>query len=316
MLSKYPIVDVYFHQWAVNGYIHKIHHGDWFGGKGVGLCKLKVDNYYVNVYTAHLHAEYNRECDEYMAHRVIQAFDTAQFIHFTSGGVDLVVLAGDLNTEPGDLAYRLLLTVPGLTDSFVKAQISEGIKSTTNESRNNSYTSSSLKKRDACGKRIDHIMYHPGSNLQVFLKKYDLPLEDRVPNKRFSYSDHEAISAILHINGDMASPAADNTTERILVLKESIDVLEKEMNNLKSHKRFYWLCGIFPFCLLLITIFVDVPSSFTIPYNIFRTILTMLALFFISMATIWNRIERSGVISSLLSMRILLERLSNEKSKI
>ncbi|KAJ8926431.1 hypothetical protein NQ314_021219 [Rhamnusium bicolor] len=53
-----------------------------------------------------LHAEYNRECDEYQAHRVLQAYDTAQFIMLTSGGADLVVLAGDLNTEPGDLAYR------------------------------------------------------------------------------------------------------------------------------------------------------------------------------------------------------------------
>lgn len=41
-----------------------------------------------------------------MAHRVLQAFDTAQFIKLTSGGADFVILAGDLNTEPGDLAYR------------------------------------------------------------------------------------------------------------------------------------------------------------------------------------------------------------------
>lgn len=53
-----------------------------------------------------LHAEYNRNCDEYLAHRVLQAYDTAQFIQLTSGKADLVVLAGDLNTEPGDLAYR------------------------------------------------------------------------------------------------------------------------------------------------------------------------------------------------------------------
>lgn len=53
-----------------------------------------------------LHAEYDRNCDEYQAHRVLQAFDTAQFIQLTSMGADLVVLAGDLNTEPDDLSYR------------------------------------------------------------------------------------------------------------------------------------------------------------------------------------------------------------------
>lgn len=60
----------------------------------------------VYCYWLQLHAEYNRNCDEYQAHRVLQAYDTAQFIHLTSGSCDFVVLAGDLNTEPGDLAYR------------------------------------------------------------------------------------------------------------------------------------------------------------------------------------------------------------------
>lgn len=43
-----------FHKWPLNGYVHKIHHGDWFGGKGVGLCKIKILNMNINVYTAHV----------------------------------------------------------------------------------------------------------------------------------------------------------------------------------------------------------------------------------------------------------------------
>lgn len=43
-----------FHKWPLNGYVHKIHHGDWFGGKGVGLCKIKVRNMNINVYIAHV----------------------------------------------------------------------------------------------------------------------------------------------------------------------------------------------------------------------------------------------------------------------
>lgn len=53
-----------------------------------------------------LHAEYDRESDDYNAHRVVQAFDTAQFIQMTRGSSVIQVLAGDLNTEPGDLAHR------------------------------------------------------------------------------------------------------------------------------------------------------------------------------------------------------------------
>jgi sphingomyelin phosphodiesterase 2 len=43
-----------FHKWPLNGYVHKIHHGDWFGGKGVGLCKIKVKNININIYVAHV----------------------------------------------------------------------------------------------------------------------------------------------------------------------------------------------------------------------------------------------------------------------
>lgn len=55
ILSKHPILMTLFHAWSVNGYVHRIHHGDWFGGKGVGLCKILVrDNHPVNVYIAHV----------------------------------------------------------------------------------------------------------------------------------------------------------------------------------------------------------------------------------------------------------------------
>lgn len=59
ILSKYPITTTLFHVWAINGYIHRIQHGDWFGGKGVGLCKLSVHGYTVNFYIAHVRPESN-----------------------------------------------------------------------------------------------------------------------------------------------------------------------------------------------------------------------------------------------------------------
>lgn len=54
ILSRFPIQDVMFHKWPLNGYVHKIHHGDWFGGKGVGLCRLKIHDMNVNIYIAHV----------------------------------------------------------------------------------------------------------------------------------------------------------------------------------------------------------------------------------------------------------------------
>uniref|UniRef100_A0A1B0CW76 sphingomyelin phosphodiesterase n=2 Tax=Lutzomyia longipalpis TaxID=7200 RepID=A0A1B0CW76_LUTLO len=129
VLSAYPITAAFFHAWSVNGYVHRIQHGDWFGGKGVGLCRIAIQGHTINFYTAHLHAEYNRQSDEYMAHRVIQAFDTAQFIQQTRSDSVVQILAGDLNTEPGDLAYRVLLSTSQLRDAYQK-----GAPHGTNES--------------------------------------------------------------------------------------------------------------------------------------------------------------------------------------
>lgn len=68
-----------FHSWSVNGYVHRVQHGrvllisrstvkkiyfifpklyllpgDWFGGKGVGLCQIMVQKQPVNIYIAHV----------------------------------------------------------------------------------------------------------------------------------------------------------------------------------------------------------------------------------------------------------------------
>lgn len=59
VFSKWPILDVLFHKWQVNGYVHKVLHGDWYGGKGIGLCRLNVNGFKVNIYTCHVRLPYN-----------------------------------------------------------------------------------------------------------------------------------------------------------------------------------------------------------------------------------------------------------------
>jgi hypothetical protein len=68
-----------------------------------------------------LHAQYDRDNDEYFAHRLIQAFDLAQFIRVTAASADLCVLAGDLNVETEDLCLQIILHYARLTDAMTKA---------------------------------------------------------------------------------------------------------------------------------------------------------------------------------------------------
>lgn len=54
ILSKSCIVDAALCQFSLNGYAHKILHGDWYGGKGVGLCKVIHHGIKINLYVTHV----------------------------------------------------------------------------------------------------------------------------------------------------------------------------------------------------------------------------------------------------------------------
>ncbi|CAG9766639.1 unnamed protein product [Ceutorhynchus assimilis] len=321
ILSKHPIEETFFHQWSVNGYIHKLQHADWFGGKGVGLCRLKIvddkDTYFANVYTTHLHAEYNRASDEYQAHRVLQAYDTAQFILLTSQSADLIVLAGDLNTEPEDLPYRVILTVPGLVDSFVQARDVPQEKMATCDSFRNSYTPPMLLKTQKLGKRIDYVMYHPGTNVTINLKSYDLPMLERVPKKSFSYSDHEGVLVELSISHNSKSGLNQpDEAAKKLVLEECIDLCKDALKSIANAKIFYWFIVVF-MCIFIICSLVF-PAVYTVPvvtdnpiiFSVCRVLLTGLTFFAFLMATLWSPIEMHGVLSGKVAMEVSLKKIT------
>ncbi|XP_011157729.1 putative neutral sphingomyelinase isoform X2 [Solenopsis invicta] len=294
ILSRYPIQDVMFHKWPLNGYVHKIHHGDWFGGKGVGLCKIKILNMNVNVYITHLHAEYNHENDEYMAHRVLQAFDTAQFVKMTSGGADAIILAGDLNTEPQDLAYKIIQGVSGLVDTCPNSASHIG----TNECANNSYTSSKLAQTKPDGKRIDHIMYLGSKTVKVEVTNFQHPWLNRVPYKNFSYSDHEAVMATLKfINDKHVTNNLDITDS----LKEAIVICENALKSVQRQRFWYGLSAfilIIPLILSIRSIWLNCMNmslAVDISLNIVCILLTAIFCYTLFMSSLWNSVEKNAL---------------------
>nr|XP_025967669.1 sphingomyelin phosphodiesterase 2 [Dromaius novaehollandiae] len=80
VFSRFPILDAFLYRYSLNGYPYMLQHGDWFCGKSVGLVVIKISGIVFNVYVTHLHAEYCREKDAYLPHRVVQAWELAQFI--------------------------------------------------------------------------------------------------------------------------------------------------------------------------------------------------------------------------------------------
>ncbi|KAI5645139.1 endonuclease/Exonuclease/phosphatase family domain-containing protein [Phthorimaea operculella] len=193
VFSKWVIQDVFFHQWALNGYVHKIHHGDWFGGKGVGLCRIKYNNYLINVYCTHLHAEYHQD-DIYLAHRMLQAYSTAELVKLTSASADVCVLAGDLNTGPGELSFKLISQLPSLLDPFDLqcAHTNAAVRPAagTCDNANNSYSDPKMAAKLPDGKRIDHILFRVDGDLECAHTNAAVrPPAGTCDNANNSYSD-------------------------------------------------------------------------------------------------------------------------------
>ncbi|KAJ0179484.1 hypothetical protein K1T71_005196 [Dendrolimus kikuchii] len=245
VFSKWVIQDVFFHQWPLNGYIHKIHHGDWFGGKGVGLCRIKCGDRLVNIYCTHLHAEYHAD-DIYLAHRVLQGYSTAEFIYLTTPPADVSILAGDLNAGPGDLSFKILSQIPSLIDPYdLKCESSNPLMrkpSGTSDNVNNSYSDSKLAKSCPEGKRIDHILYNVSAKWEASVVNFGNPLEDRVPGQKFSYSDHNAVCLELLLKPSQnKSVLRQDTKDGVFdeTINQAIKVCEDAAKNLSKSKKLF-----------------------------------------------------------------------------
>ncbi|XP_053099481.1 sphingomyelin phosphodiesterase 2 isoform X2 [Hemicordylus capensis] len=198
IFSKHQILDTFLYQYSVNGYPYMLQHGDWFGGKSVGLVVLKIQGVVFNIYATHLHAEYCREKDAYLPHRVVQAWELGQFIQHTSKGADVMLLGGDLNMHPEDVGIRLLQAWAGLQDSFVAAEKVEGCEDGCTLVPANCFTN---KKELQCypqGIRIDYIFYKSLPQYKVRCNSH-VTTTGTAPGKDIPYSDHEAVTAILSL---------------------------------------------------------------------------------------------------------------------
>lgn len=266
-----------------------------------------------------LHAEYDRENDDYKAHRVIQAFDTAQFIEATRNAAVLQVLAGDLNSEPGDLAYRTLLSVAGLTD----ACSSPGTG--TNECAHNAYTSTAAAQKLPAGKRIDYVLYNGGgggaTRQHAVDVVYTLPLVRQLAagdGRTISFSDHEAVLAQFRVHdapapaqrADGANNAADGRQlfERLRNdLSDCIHLCDETLKLLHAHRTFYLAAAAAAIVVLATIMDASAPYGCRWLFVGMRVALSGVVLFALFMATLWNRMEANAVLGGRTAMQIALQ---------
>ncbi|XP_028432756.1 sphingomyelin phosphodiesterase 2 isoform X2 [Perca flavescens] len=198
IFSKHRIHDTFLFRYSLNGYPYMAHHGDWFGGKAVGMAILNIGSLTANVYVTHLHAEYCRDKDSYLPHRVVQAWELQQFIRHTSAGADVVILGGDLNMHPEDLGNRLLRSYTGLRDSYLETAKFDGCEDGMTLIADNPFISKKELLPFDKGIRIDYILFKGSSKMDVYCD-FMSTTKGSVPDHPFPYSDHEALTAGLRL---------------------------------------------------------------------------------------------------------------------
>ncbi|KAL2104228.1 hypothetical protein ACEWY4_001096 [Coilia grayii] len=240
VFSKHRIEDALLYQYSLNGYPYMVHHGDWFGGKAVGLVILNVCGMKAHVYVTHLHAEYSRAKDDYLPHRTVQAWELLNFIRHTSADADLVVLGGDLNMHPQDLGTRLLRAHTGLRDCYAETDTFHGCEDGITLIADNPFT----KKKDLLpfekGIRIDYILIKGSDRVCVRCESMSTT-KGSVPDKPFPYSDHESLTSQLLLQRsdcmggrgrqrDSSSDTGAPVCERVEVVSEARGVVKEGLH--------------------------------------------------------------------------------------
>ncbi|XP_022597957.1 sphingomyelin phosphodiesterase 2 [Seriola dumerili] len=237
IFSKHRIHDTFLYRYSLNGYPYMAHHGDWFGGKAVGMAILSIGSLTANVYVTHLHAEYCREKDSYLPHRVVQAWELQQFVRHTSAGADVVILGGDLNMHPQDLGNRLLMSYTGLRDSYLETDKFDGCENGLTLIADNAFISKKELGPFEEGIRIDYILFKGSPKMDIFCDSMSTT-KGSVPDHPFPYSDHEALTAELRleshtlaeIGGGKQSKDQDSAAEKVA---ELVDIVTEARTEVK-----------------------------------------------------------------------------------
>ncbi|KAJ8258072.1 hypothetical protein GJAV_G00192850 [Gymnothorax javanicus] len=232
--SKHKIHDAFLYRFSLNGYPYMLHHGDWFGGKAVGMVIVNIYGLTAHVYVTHLHAEYCREKDSYLPHRVVQAWELQQFVRHTSRGSDLVILGGDLNMHPQDLGNRLVRAYTGLRDCYTETEKFDGCDDGVTLIAENPFTNKKELIPFEKGIRIDYILFKGSKRVNVKCESLSTT-KGSVPGRPFPYSDHEALSAELVLQNTEEGESCGVTVDGCYTdaLPELVDTVTEARTELK-----------------------------------------------------------------------------------
>lgn len=149
-------------------------------------------------------------------------------------------------------------------------------------------------------------------NFQSNVVVYRQPFPKVIPGLTISYSDHEAVHAVVQVKRSAADNVCTNVEpcdayELAMNLKESIKECDDKLMRLEAQKMVYYTMAMVSFAVLLFVVdAITPPYGFQLLYTSFKIFLSIVIAFFVVMATFWNAIESNGILAGKLSMDISL----------
>ena len=290
VLSKYPIIEVMYKQYSINGSPHKILHADYFGAKGVGLCYIKLPQELgiIQLYVSHLHANYadkitdikNNKIDEYRFHRVSQIFEMAQFIKNTVKD-NLAIVCGDFNSDEYNI--HKVLSSPNISIIEELTNMQDVMKKQEREIKLYPKKYSTFLCKKTAPQRLDYILFN---NIKWHVKKaklINIHTKDNIP-----ISDHIGQMALLEYRENILNTNILNTnifntknkenkenrenreniSKRISIIDNMINELNcgklQSYNEYKNHLRNAFIC-------FILFIFLSIDIKNILMLNIFIT---------------------------------------------
>ena len=265
VLSKYPIIEVMYKQYSINGSPHKILHADYFGAKGVGLCYIKLPQELgiIQLYVSHLHANYadkitdikNNKIDEYRFHRVSQIFEMAQFIKNTVKD-NLAIVCGDFNSDEYNI--HKVLSSPNISIIEELTNMQDVMKKQEREIKLYPKKYSTFLCKKTAPQRLDYILFN---NIKWNVKKaklINIHTKDNIP-----ISDHIGQMALLEYGENILNTKnrenKENVSKRISIIDNMINELNcgklQSYNEYKNHLRNAFICFI-----LFIFLSIDIKN--------------------------------------------------------
>ncbi|HEX2911642.1 MAG TPA: endonuclease/exonuclease/phosphatase family protein [Chloroflexia bacterium] len=238
VLSRYPIVDATFYRFRLASRPDRFpREQEYFGGKGIGLARIKTPASLLDFYDVHPVAQYTSdEHDLYRAHRAAAAYEIARFIQANSGSDHPAILCGDFNMRPDQFAYQALKSLAGLADAY--STLHPGEPGYT-YAHDNPYASHSPES-----KRLDYIMLRDSQRASLQAESAEVVLSKSQSAARYkTYSDHYGVLAevtLAPLGAESASHSTASSLESGKALEEIQQLLETALSEAqRRHKQHY-----------------------------------------------------------------------------